>query len=202
MLQQSERYYDAVYDTLKDYQHESEQLRELIQQYAHMPASNVLDVACGTGRHLSYLRNYYGIEGLDLNERMLDVARQRNPGVRFHHASMVDFQLPQRYDVILCLFSAIGYVQTRARLQQTLQTMHAHLHPGGILIIEPWITPEMWHPGYIGTIFVDQPDLKITRMDTGELRESLSVLHFHYLIGTPTGVEYLTEVHELGLFLI
>ena len=41
---------------------------------------------------------------------------------------------------------------------------------------------------------------KICRMNISEQKDSLSILNFHYLIGTSNGVEHFTERHELGLF--
>jgi hypothetical protein len=32
------------------------------------------------------------------------------------------------------------------------------------------------------------------------MEDGVSFLDFHYLIGTPDGVEHITEHHELGLF--
>jgi len=37
-------------------------------------------------------------------------------------------------------------------------------------------------------------------MSHSSVRGHVSVLRFHYLIGTPEGVEHREETHELGLF--
>jgi hypothetical protein len=47
---------------------------------------------------------------------------------------------------------------------------------------------------------VDQPDLKIARMNKSEVEERVSIMNFHYLVATPAGIEHFTEMHELGLF--
>jgi hypothetical protein len=47
---------------------------------------------------------------------------------------------------------------------------------------------------------VDQPDLKIARMNVNSRDGRLAIVDFHYLVGTPEGVEYFTERHEFGLF--
>ena len=41
------------------------------------------------------------------------------------------------YDVVLCLFSSIGYVKTKSNLNRAVKCMANHLTPGGILLIEP-----------------------------------------------------------------
>jgi len=200
MFSKSEAFYDAIYGTMKDYAHEAQLIHELIRLYKQPSGTTLLDVACGTGGHIPFLRQHYTVEGLDLDEQMLTIAHQRNPGIIFHHADMVDFDLGHLFDVIVCLFSSIGYVKTAARLYQTLQTMHHHLSPGGVVIIEPWLTPQMYHAGHIGAVFVDQPDLKIARMNKSEVIDGISIMDFHYLVATPEGIEHFTERHELGLF--
>jgi SAM-dependent methyltransferase len=200
MFIKSEAFYDAIYDTMKDYEREAQLIHEVIQQYKQSPGNALLDIACGTGRHIAFLRQNYTVEGLDLDEQMLEIAHRRNPGVAFHHADMVDFELGRRFDAIICLFSSIGYVKTVPRLNQTLQTMRRHLNPGGVVLIEPWLSPERLKAGHIGSVFVDQPDLKIARMNLMTVEDNITMMDFHYLVGTPEHIEYFTERHEVGLF--
>ena len=54
---------------------------------------------------------------------------------------MADFDLPRRFDVIICLFSSIGYAKTLNRLQKTLTNLARHLRPDGIVVIEPFFSP-------------------------------------------------------------
>src|SRR4051794_29635726 len=110
MFSKSAPFYDAIYHFI-DYEAAVAQLHELVQQRAS-GASSLLDVGCGTGRHLQHFRDRYDVEGLDIDPQLLVTARERCPGVPFHEASMVDFELSRRFDVVTCLFSAIGYVQT------------------------------------------------------------------------------------------
>ena len=200
MFSKSEAFYDAIYGTMKDYDQEAQQVHTLIQQHKQSPGNALLDVACGTGKHISFFQRHYTVEGLDLDENMVALARKQNPGALFHLADMVDFDLGHRFDAIVCLFSSIGYAKTVARLNQTLQTMRRHLAPGGVILIEPWLNPEMYTAGHLAAVFVNEPDLKIARMHKSELEDGISIMNFHYLVATPQGIEYFTESHELGLF--
>jgi SAM-dependent methyltransferase len=196
----SEPFYDAIY-RWKDYKRESARLCELIAQHKRSPGNALLDVACGTGGHIPYLRDAFTIEGVDLNGGMLAVARKRHPGIAFHHGDMLDFDLGCRFDVVVCLFGSIGYVKTAARLDRAVANMARHVCPGGVLIIEPFYTPADWKQGRRPCAnFVDQPDLKIARIMVWDVEQAIAKSNFHYLVGTPEGIEHFTERHELGLF--
>src|SRR5215813_4217905 len=133
MFSQTAQYYDTIYLAMKDYGAEADTLTTFIHQYRRSIGNRLLDVACGTGLHLSYLKQHFQVDGLDLDEQLLAIARQRNPGITFHHADMTDFALGRPFDVVTCLFSAIGYVKTLDNLARSVQCMAQHLTAGGVL---------------------------------------------------------------------
>ena len=198
MLVGSAAIYDALYSR-KDYAAEAGAVHELIQERCPA-AQTLLDVACGTGKHLERLNGWYEVEGVDLDQQLLALARARLPTVRFHEADMRGFDLGRRFDAITCLFSAIGYALTVESLTRTVATIARHLEPLGVAIIEPWFTPDAWIEQHPMLLNIDQPDLKIARMNVNSRDERLAIVDFHYLVGTPAGVEYFTERHEFGLF--
>lgn len=198
MFTKSARFYDAIY-SFKDYAAEAGEVRDLIK--ARYPAARtLLDVACGTGHHLEHLSDLFESEGLDLDEELLAVARERLPEVPLHHGDMRSFDLGKSFDAVTCLFSAIGYVASEEELHASIERMAAHLNPGGVLVIEGWLGPDEWNLDHIGSLYVDEPDLKIARMNVPELRGRISVVDFHYLVATPGEVSHFTELHELYLF--
>jgi SAM-dependent methyltransferase len=192
--------YDAIYATFKDYPAEVERLRPLIDRYKRSPGKSLLDVACGTGKHIALIREDYTCEGLDLHPTMGELFRKANPGVPFHEGDMVDFDLGKRYDVVVCLFSSIGYARTRERLFAALRSFARHTTAGGVIIVEPWLAPWQFRPGHTGANFVDLPDLKVARMSSGEITSEEWILRLHYMIGRHGKVEYLEETHTMGLF--
>jgi SAM-dependent methyltransferase len=194
----SARFYDAIYG-FKDYEEAARKLRELA--LGKVPdARALLDVGCGTGQHLGYLQKHYAVAGLDVSAELLAVARERLPDVPLLQADMVDFSFGRRFDIVTCLFSAIAYVETLERMRAAVANMAAHLNPGGVLVVEPWVYPKRYRTGTITANHVDQPDLKISWMYTSEQQGQVSVLDIHYLVGTPERVEYFTEGHRMGLF--
>jgi SAM-dependent methyltransferase len=199
VFERSERFYDAIY-SWKDYPGEVERLRELIE--ARVPkARTLLDVACGTGKHLELLRGRYDVEGVDLDAEMLRIARRRlGEDVPLHEGDMTSFNLGRTFDVVTCLFSSIGYARTDAALRAAIEGMARHVAPGGLLVVEPWFLPEQWQPRHVGAVFVDEPDLKVARINVSADVQEIMTLTFHYLVGTPEGVDHFTEDHVVGMF--
>lgn len=202
MFSPSGNYYDIIYETMgKNYELESSRLLSFVQKYKSDSVKTLLDIACGTGEHLRYLQKDFSVEGLDLDEELLKSVTQKLPSVAVHHANMLDFNLEQKYDVVACLFSSIGYVVTKENLYLAISNMKSHTSAGGLLFVEPWFSPEQFHSGAVHAVFVNQPKLKIARMNVSKVIDNkISVLDFQYLIATPEGVKHFSERHELGLF--
>lgn len=199
MFRKSQRFYDAIY-AWKDYPAEAERLATVIHQ--RVPdARTLLDVACGTGKHLELLRRRYDVAGMDLDPQMLEIARRRvGPDIPLHLGDMVDFDLGRRFDVVTCLFSSIAYARTPHRLDAAVAAMARHMAPGGLLVMEPFFSPDQWEPGHLTSNFVDEPDLKVVRLNLSGPVASEITMTFHYLVGTPEGIDHFTEDHQVGLF--
>ncbi len=201
MFHQSARYYDLIYESMgKDYAKEAASLREWIARYRRTQGNRLLDIACGTGGHLRYLKDDFACEGLDLELLLLARARETCPGVPFHQADMIDFDLGRGFDVVLCLFGSIGYLRTADRLRAAMQNFARHTLPGGIVMLEPWFSPAAWNAGRIHAALVDRPEIKIARVARSTAEGLVSIIEFQYLIATVDGIGHLSERHELGLF--
>jgi len=146
-----------------------------------------------------YISRIFRVDGIDIQPEFAAIAAERVPAGRFSVADMRDFDLGLRHDVVLCLFSSIGYLTRAEQVVAALDCFKRHLNPGGAVIVEPWFSPEQWKVGMVHMLTVDQPELKICRMSTSARKGRLSQVRFHYLIGRPGGVEHVTEDHELAL---
>lgn len=199
MFTRTAQYYDKIYSH-KNYRAETQRLAAIIDEHLRSEGSRLLDVACGTGRHIEHLKERFDVEGLDICEELLEIARQHNPEVTFHCGDMTAFNLGRQFDIVTCLFSSIGYVKTLESLRQAVSCMTRHVVPGGALVIEPWFTPDAWNAPSVHAVFINEAELKIARVNTSFVDGRLSYFDLHYLIGTAGGTEHIVERHELGLF--
>jgi predicted TPR repeat methyltransferase len=203
MFSKSAELHDKVYFEFKDYQVEAQKISELLTN-EKPSARKILDVACGTGEHAKILPDSQGFEvdGIDLDDKLLSFAQSKNPEGNFWCADMVDFDLEKSYDVVMCLFSSIGYVKTLDRVTSALERFKAHTNDGGLILVEPWFSPEELTPGKIFVNTAQTKELAVTRMGYSHVNDRISTLHFEYLIGTPGKIGHEIEKHELGLFTV
>jgi SAM-dependent methyltransferase len=194
----SAQLYDDMYHFL-DYRRATSELMQLVRQL-RPEARTLLDVGCGTGQHLSHLKDQIRVEGLDISEDLLAIARERLPGVVFHQGDMIDFDLRKTFDVVICLFGSITYVRTRANLDRAVSCLSRHVSPGGLLVIEPWLSPEQYWRNHIKMNIADQPERKIVWMYVGQEQDNIVTNDYHFMVATPEGVSHFTEQHTMGLF--
>jgi ubiquinone/menaquinone biosynthesis C-methylase UbiE len=201
MFHESAELYDAIYFSFKDYAVEAAAIAARIRA-EHPTAQTVLDVACGTGEHARRLASEHGfaVDGIDLNIEFLRLARIKHPTGRFYEADMSDFQLPDRYDAVICMFSSIGYVKTLPQLERTLQSFQRHLAPNGVVIVEPWFSPEVMKTGGHSVRAATANGIHVERTGTIVIDDRMCHLTFDYAITEDGQVRHTSEVHELGLF--
>jgi len=193
--------YDLLY-SFKDYEAEARDLVSLIR--ARNPgAGSLLDVACGTGKHLELLRaDFSDVAGVDLNAELLAIAQARLPDVPFTEADMRTFDLGRTFDVVTCLFSSVGSLRDEADLAESVARMAAHVGPGGVLIVDGWVRPDAWWPGTNVNALAETADgVAAARVARTWRQGDRSVLDMRYLIATAdNGFEQEQERHELTLF--
>jgi SAM-dependent methyltransferase len=193
--------YDLIYELAgKDYAAEAAELVRQVHQRAPA-ASSLLDVACGTGRHLQLLQaSFPDVAGLDASAGMLDVARARLPGTTLVEGDMRAFDLGRTFDVVTCLFSAIGHLATTDELDAAVAAMARHLAPGGVLVVDGWVRPEAWRDGTVHALAGTRDGTAVARVGRSHREGDRSVIELHHLVGTADGIETIVERHELTLF--
>ena len=192
----SAEYYDLVYGN-KDYRGETDRLRELFRRFVP-EGRTILDIACGTGEHLRFLPEYK-VSGIDLEPAFVRIAHEKRSDGNFLVADMQQFELGSKFDILICLFSAIGYLLTAEAILSALRCFKAHLAPGGAIFIEPFIERNAWRVGEAHIATGEDDHRKVCRLMTSDRRGDVSILIGHYLIAEGTDVRYAVEQHELLL---
>ena len=198
MFDQTAELYDTIY-SFKNYKQETEQIKTIIHSSA--PASkSILDVGCGTSEHHKYLKAEYDIDGIDLNRTFIKISHEKNPNGNYVQADMRKFELNKTYDLVMCLFSSIGYLRSVDEIVSALVCFKNHLNPGGLILVEPWFTKESWTNGKTHMITTEKDGVKICRMNRSASEGDFSIVHFHYLVGSDDqDVKHLEERHELRM---
>ena len=200
MYKKLAKYYDLIYHW-KDYEKEAYSVKDLIKKYKKSNDNQLLDVGCGTGKHVECFLDEFSCTGIDINNEMVEVAKTNFKDAIFEQGDMINFNLKTKFDVILCLFSSIGYVKTYSNLEKTMLNFGNHLKKGGVLIIEPWFTKATYWVGAPGMTTYDEKDIKIARLNSTKIVGDLSIMEMHYLIAEKDeDVIHFVDIHELGLF--
>lgn len=93
-----------------------------------------LDIGCGcSGRFIDCLATHgFQAEGIDVSERMVTLARERNPGTTFYHADVSQWQFPRKYDFVSAWDSTWHLPMDQQ--EPVLRKICEHLTPGGVFI--------------------------------------------------------------------
>lgn len=180
--------YDLFYAD-KPYAAEADFVISIFKKFGVPDGAEVIDVACGTGRHaLELAARGYRVVGVDRSEDMLARARESAAraaaSIDFYARDMRSIDLPsRRFDAATCLFDSIGYVATTSSVVEALHSMHEHLRPGGVVILEYWHAAAMLR--LFDPVRVRRwrtPDSSVERISETVLRASEQLADVHYTI--------------------
>jgi len=120
-------------------------LKQAFQSY-HGNVREVLDLACGTGRHALILaKEGYDVTGVDISEGMLAVAAEKAAAWGLHiewvQADLRHTAFSARFDAAYVLFNTMMCWTTNEELIRFLGSVHEALRPGGVFVIE---VPNYW----------------------------------------------------------
>lgn len=191
--------YDLIYAN-KDYAGQAAHIAELINAECESGGNRVLEAACGTGTYMQYLGEHFSVDGFDLSIEQVESAKKKMPAARIFQADMLDFDIGEQYDAVICLFSSIGYLQTKENLDKAISNFAKHIKPGGLVIVEPWLKAEDLKPGHISIEENQNDHLAIQRMGMLTREGSITTLVMHHMVGTDDGIDHFVETHQLALY--
>jgi SAM-dependent methyltransferase len=125
------------------YAHRSEQeadelVDNLVKVLALPPASRILDLGCGRGRHATGLaRHGYDVTGVDLSAASIaEAKKQENEHLHFGVHDMRRPVAVNYFDAVLNLFTSFGYFKSPLDNGRTIDAVHMELKPNGIFLID------------------------------------------------------------------
>ena len=98
----------------------------------------VLDLACGTGRHLIGLSKLgYDMVGLDVSVNLLKIAKKRWRGAQLVRGDMrfLPFK-PSVFSAAISMDQSFGYLSSEMDDLQSLKELNKTLRSGGVLIVD------------------------------------------------------------------
>lgn len=192
--------YDLIYG-FKDYAGDAERVRTLLNTAGIADGSTLLEGACGTATYLAHLQQYFNVSGFDLDPGMIAVARRRLPSAELFVANLQTVSLETPVDAAVVLFGGLAYVHPEPRLAEACSALFNTLRPGGVALVEPWLTPADHQDHSVQMAVVDLPYLKVARQCVPVRTDTLLTLEFHYLVARPgLAVEHITEHNALYLY--
>jgi SAM-dependent methyltransferase len=111
---------------------------KLLAYLQPLPGAEMLDVACGRGRHAKYLSDKgYNVTGIDLSIESINAAKKlENEHLSFFQH---DMRLPfwvNYFDIVFNFFTSFGYFETQRDNDNALRTLANALKPGGRLVLD------------------------------------------------------------------
>jgi SAM-dependent methyltransferase len=103
------------------------------------PKMQILDLACGFGRHANRLAEAgHYVTGMDRSEGFLELARNaapENTHISYICKDMRELDFENRFDRVLMMFTAFGYFSDDENLK-VLKNISKALKPGGLLCMD------------------------------------------------------------------
>ena len=108
-----------------------EKLQKLLPDGAH-----ILDAGSGVGRPTSefFSKRGFKVTGVDISERMVELARKNVPDATFYQKNVATLEFPNdSFDSIVCIYT-LWHIP-RAEHQSIIQNFHRMLKRDGILVV-------------------------------------------------------------------
>jgi SAM-dependent methyltransferase len=122
-------------------------------QFGDPARGEILDVACGAGRHsIALAQRGYRVTGVDLSDDFLRRAQTAvvaaTVAVELEHRDMRDLPWPGRFAGALCFGNSFGYMD-RNESRKALLAIAGALMPGGVFVLETGIAAESILPSLV-----------------------------------------------------
>lgn len=110
----------------------------LVDKLGISPDDQILDLACGKGRHSIYLNaKGFKVTGVDLSENSIKLAKKSaNDRLSFDRHDMREVFREGYFDLVLNMFTSIGYFDTLNENGKVVCQAVRNLKPGGQMVLD------------------------------------------------------------------
>jgi len=129
-----------------DYAEEADFVCRVVDGTIEGEASTLLELGSGGGNNASHLKARFACTLTDVSPEMLALSRTLNPECEHLVGDMRTLRLGRTFDVVFG-HDALSYLTTEDDLRAALETAAAHLRPGGVVVLTPDATTEIFTPG-------------------------------------------------------
>jgi SAM-dependent methyltransferase len=135
--------YDALIDWPKRLANEEPFYRALFERTG---VHNVLDVACGTGRHAAMFHSWgCRVTGADISPGMIERCRGQfgeSDGLHWIVRGFEEPATPAAFDAVVCIGNSLALAPDLAGVGRAVQQMLAAVRPGGVCVVQ---VLNLWH---------------------------------------------------------
>lgn len=150
--------YDYIYEKHYDYDVQFNVVKENVKD-----STSILEGACGTGRLIQRLQDEFEtVIGIDLNNGVLDIARERNPTVNFYQDDITNLSITESVDCYCVLGNALVHLNGSTEFQNFTNEAFDVLSEEGCLIFDYMEKDEMIH-GYSESATFEDENYKVER---------------------------------------
>jgi SAM-dependent methyltransferase len=137
-----------------DYTDEAAFVSRVVDDVGDGRSHTLLELGSGGGNNASHLKARFACTLSDISPEMLALSRSLNPECEHVEGDMRTLRLGRTFDVVF-IHDAISYLTTEEDLRGALETAAVHVRPGGIVILTPDATTEIFksltdHGGHDG----------------------------------------------------
>jgi SAM-dependent methyltransferase len=200
------QYYNLLYKD-KDYESEFTYIAEMISMFGGKDSGRLLDIGCGTGRHLKCCQDAgYDVSGVDLSENMLLEARSlMGEETELLCARASDFYFDKKFDIITSLFHVMSYQTETDELERVFANVSNHLNAGGLFLFDFWYGPAvLTDPPYVKIKRLEDENVLVTRLTEPGMRynENIVDVNFEVIVENKKihSVDRIFETHNMRYF--
>ena len=128
-----------------DYWDEAAFVSHVVDEVGDGTSRTLLELGSGGGNNASHLKARFDCTLTDLSPEMLALSRTLNPECEHLEGDMRTLRLGRTFDVVF-IHDAISYLTSEADLHAAIETAFVHVRPGGVVILTPDATTEIFKP--------------------------------------------------------